>query len=140
MLDAIGAFFYFPLAIARDSETADAVISAKDLPVSGNIDQAGGIAFGIKNVANYFVFRINHLEEIAVLYKYVNSERLQRARVGMDIMFGQRYDLQVRVTDRDIAALINGTQVLAYSASAPVAGYVGLWTKADAAIRIFTSH
>lgn len=135
MLDSIGAFFYFPLAIARDSECADSFLSARVLPVSGNIDQAGGIAFGIRNIANYFVFRINPLEENAMIYEYVNGERLQRATIDLDLPTGQWHDLHVRIAGQSIAALLNGEQVLEYSAAAPIAGHVGLWTKADAVIR-----
>jgi pyruvate,water dikinase len=135
MLDSIGAFFYFPLAIARDSEVADAVLSALVLPVSGNIDQAGGIAFGIRNIANYFVFRVNPLEENAMIYEYVNGERLQRATVDLDLPTGQWYDLRIRIAGQNITALLNGRQILEYAAATPVAGHVGLWSKADAVIR-----
>jgi pyruvate,water dikinase len=85
MLDSIGAFFYFPIAIARDSESADATISVGVLPVGGNIDQAGGIAFGIRNVANYFVFRINPLEENVMMYEYCNGHRWCAVRWIMDL-------------------------------------------------------
>lgn len=135
MLDSIGAFFYFPIAIARDSESADATISVGVLPVGGNIDQAGGIAFGIRNVANYFVFRINPLEENVMMYEYCNGHRLVRGSMDMDLSTGVWYELQVRIAGREIAGFVNGLHVLSHTASAPVSGHGGLWTKADALIR-----
>jgi len=54
-LDNIQAYFYFPLAIAKDGFVSNGIISAEVMPVAGLIDQAGGIAFGIQNIGNYFV-------------------------------------------------------------------------------------
>jgi hypothetical protein len=45
------------------------------------------------------------------------------------------YELQVRIAGREIAGFVNGLHVLSHTASAPVSGHGGLWTKADALIR-----
>ena len=55
LLDNIEAYFYFPLAIAKESEVADAVLEVRVQPVAGSVDRAGGLAFGIRNINNYFV-------------------------------------------------------------------------------------
>jgi len=55
ILDNIGAYFYFPLAIVKESYVTSGVLSVRVKPVAGSIDQAGGLAFGLRNVGNYFV-------------------------------------------------------------------------------------
>ena len=80
-LDNIQAYFYFPLAIAKDGFVSNGMVSAGVMPVAGLIDQAGGIAFGIQNIGNYFVFRLNSLEDNLILFEYVNSRRIERQSV-----------------------------------------------------------
>jgi len=130
-LDNIEAYFYFPLAIARESEVQDAVVKVRVKSTAGHIDRAGGLAFGIKNVANYFVWRVNALEDNVILFEYVNNQRFQRARLPLKISTGQWYDLRVEVAGAAIRGFVDGELLLEYEAAKPVTGYVGLWTKAD---------
>ena len=58
-LDNIGAYFYFPLAIAKESFVTDAVLRVRAQVAAGKIDQVAGLAFAIRDVGNYFVLRIN---------------------------------------------------------------------------------
>jgi pyruvate,water dikinase len=129
--DNIQAYFYFPLAIASESEVADATLWVRVKSTAGYIDQAGGLAFGIKNVANYFVWRINALEDNVIIFEYVNSQRFQRARLPQKINTGEWYDLKVEVSGAIIRGFVNEELLLEYDAAKPVTGYVGLWTKAD---------
>ncbi|MFZ5998638.1 MAG: hypothetical protein ACOYW7_14305 [Nitrospirota bacterium] len=130
-LDNIEAYYYFPLAIARDSEIADGTISAKIKPVSGHIDRAGGIAFGLSNASNYFVLRINALEDNVILFEYVNGKRIQRISVQEKIKSNTGHQLTVKVSGRHIKGYLNDRLVIEYIAEKPVRGFVGLWTKAD---------
>jgi pyruvate, water dikinase len=91
MLDNIEAYFYFPLAIAKDSEVLDATLQVRVKPVAGSVDQAGGLAFGIRNINNYFVLRVNALEDNVILFEYVNNKRLTRASVQKESMKDQWY-------------------------------------------------
>jgi len=130
-LDNIEAYFYFPLAIVRESEVQDAVIKVRTKSTAGHIDRAAGLAFGVKNVANYFVWRLNALEDNVILFEYVNNQRFQRARLPLKINTGEWYDLQVEVAGTAIRGFVDGELLLEYQAAKPVSGYVGLWTKAD---------
>jgi len=60
-------------------------------PVSGSVDQAGGLAFGIRNINNYFVLRINALEDNIILFEYVHNKRLTRATAQQEITKDQWY-------------------------------------------------
>ena len=70
-------------------------ISVEVRPVEGLIDQAGGIAFGIQNIGNYFVFRLNSLEDNLILFEYVNSRRVERKSVARTLKAGQWYQLKI---------------------------------------------
>ena len=85
LLESIEAYFYFPLAIAKDSEISEGTIRVRVKPEAGSIDRAGGLAFGIRNRNNYFVIRIDALKNNVVLFEYVNNRRFQRTAVHQEI-------------------------------------------------------
>jgi pyruvate, water dikinase len=131
LLDNIEAYYYFPLAIAKDSEVADATVSVRTKSVAGSVDQAGGLAFGIRNINNYFVLRINALEDNVILFEYVNNKRLTRATVQKEIMKDQWYLIAVEISGNTLKGYLDDELLMEYTAERPLAGYVGLWTKAD---------
>jgi pyruvate,water dikinase len=130
-LDGLEAYAYFPLAVARDHQAGDADIAVEVQALSGNIDRAGGLAFGLQNSGNYFAFRVNALEDNVVLFEFVDNRRLERAKVEMPVRSGQWMRLSVRVRGNQISCLVDGQAVIEHEAGKPVAGFVGLWTKAD---------
>ncbi len=131
ILDNIEAYHYFPLAIAKKSKMAKGTVQVSVKPLSGVIDQAGGLAFAIRDWANYFVFRINALENNAILFEFKNGKRLERAGVDISITTGSWHDLRVEIQNKTIAAFLKGQQLLLYEADRDLHGYIGLWTKAD---------
>jgi pyruvate,water dikinase len=132
LLDNIGAYFYFPLAIAKESYLASGSVQVRVRPVAGRIDQAAGLAFGIRNVGNYLVFRINTLEEEVTLFEFVNNDRFKRASASASLTPGHWYDLRVDLAGKNCLCWLDGKPVVDYTATRPLDGYVGLWTKADA--------
>ena len=130
-LDNIEAYYYFPVAIVKNSEITDGSISVQIKPVSGNIDRAGGIAFGIRNIANYFVLRINALEDNLILFEYINNKRFERVRIDKRVDSNIWYQLRVEINRNVIKGFINDEVVMEYKSGEPLKGYVGLWTKAD---------
>ncbi len=130
-LDNIEAYFYFPLAIAKNSEISDGVINLKVMPIEGNIDRAGGIAFGLKDVGNYFVFRINALEDNVILFEYINNKRIKRMQANKKIEAEKWYALKVEVIGNHIKGYVDEEIVIEYDTDRDLQGYVGLWTKAD---------
>lgn len=131
ILDNMGAYYYFPLAIARESHMTEGSAEALILPVKGTIDQAGGIAFGIRDWQNYFVFRINALEDNAILFEFKNGKRIQRLHAEIPVEAGQWHRLKVDISGRRIQAHLPDSTVLTYTAERDLDGHIGLWTKAD---------
>ncbi len=130
-LDNIGAYFYFPLAVAKESFTADAVIKVRVKAAAGKIDQAAGLAFAIRDVGNYCVLRLNALEDNLILFEFVNHKRLVRAAAPTPVATGRWYTLAVEVTGETVQGFLDGQALLKYQADHPLHGYVGLWSKAD---------
>jgi len=133
LLDSIGAYFYFPLAIAKNSEMADGSVAVELMPEGGLIDRAGGIIFGLKNAANYFVFRINALEHNAILFEFVNGRRIERCTADLPIASGRWYQLCVNIAGPSIHCSVDQQALVEYHSEAPLRGHVGVWTKADSA-------
>ena len=130
-LDTIDAYFYFPVAIAKDSFVEKGEICLQVKPTAGRIDQAGGLAFGIRNIGNYFVLRVNALEDNLILFEFVNSRRFERQSVAKTIKAGQWHRLRVAVDGSHIAGYLDDQLLIELTADRSAAGYVGLWTKAD---------
>jgi pyruvate, water dikinase len=130
-LDNIGAYYYFPLAIRKGSHLNQGTVSARVRLLDGLIDQAGGIAFGIRDVGNYFVFRINALENNAILFEFRHSKRFQLATVDVPVASNTWYDLKVETAGSHVQAYLDGELLVDYEANRSMEGYLGLWTKAD---------
>jgi pyruvate, water dikinase len=131
MLDNIGAYYYFPMAIAKDSAMTDGMVRVKVKPLSGTIDQAGGLAFAIRDWDNYFVFRVNALEDNAILFEFRNGRRVARASIDTPIAGGRWHLLRVEMSGRCVRAFLEDRLMLEYDADRDLNGHVGLWTKAD---------
>ncbi len=130
-LDNIRAYYYFPIAIARESAVSDAVLQINVRPISGSIDQAGGLVFGLMNVGNYFVLRINALEDNFNLFEFINDRRFQRAAVRRKIETAEWYRIKAEISGRTLKGYLDGELLIEYTAERLINGYVGIWTKAD---------
>ncbi|NTV43936.1 MAG: pyruvate, phosphate dikinase, partial [Syntrophobacteraceae bacterium] len=130
-LDSVNAYFYFPLVVVKDWQMGDGIIRVRVKPVRGNIDRAGGIAFGLKDVCHYFSFRINALEDNVVLFEYEDCKRFQRQSASMKILPNEWHDLRVEIKGNTIQGYVNDQLVIDHEAQRIPGGHVGLWTKAD---------
>jgi pyruvate, water dikinase len=153
-LDNVGAYYYFPIAIAKESAVSDAILQVKVRALAGSIDRAGGLVFGLRNVGNYFVLRLNALEDNFVLFEFINNRRFQRAtfqnkietrsfvnpfhRMQLDgatvqkqIETGKWYDIKAEISGHTVKGYLDDELLIEYTAERPLNGHVGLWTKAD---------
>jgi pyruvate, water dikinase len=130
-LDTVKAYHFFPIAIAKNSEISEGIISVQVQLSSGNIARAGGIAFGIRNTGSYFVFRVNALKDNVMIYEYINNKRFERFRLRRRIDAGLWYRLKVEIQDTMVNGFLNDELVAAYKTDKTPEGFVGLWTRAD---------
>jgi pyruvate, water dikinase len=103
-------------------------------PLRGSIDQAGGLVFGLRDIGNYFVFRINALEDNAILFEFIDNKRFERAQVKIPVAGETWHALQVTVKDTHAFFKVNGIFMFEYLNERPIHGHAGLWTKADSVI------
>jgi pyruvate,water dikinase len=90
-----------------------------------------GLAFAIRDVGNYFVLRINALEDNLALFEYVNGKRYLRVKVQAAITLGKWYEVSVALNDNDLLGYLNGELKMEYTAENLLHGFVGLWSRAD---------
>jgi pyruvate,water dikinase len=130
-MDNIGAYFYFPIAIAKESRVSDAGLRVRVNPVAGSIDRAGGLAFAVRNIGNYFFLRLNGLEDNFILFEFVNNRRFQRASAHKEIETGKWCEIRVETSGYSLQGYLDDELLIEYTAEKPLDGYVGIWTKAD---------
>jgi pyruvate, water dikinase len=131
LLDTVGAYFYFPLIISKQGEVGNAAISLMVKPLRGSIDQAGGVVFGLRDIGNYFVLRINSLEDNAILFEFIDNKRFERVRLKIPVDRGIWHTLLVTVNDMKVTCTVNEMLMFDYLAEKSIQGHIGLWTKAD---------
>jgi hypothetical protein len=123
----------FNLCVADESNFVDGEIAVSFKAVRGKIDQGGGIVWRYADANNYYIARMNPLENNFRLYKVVNGQRSQLATKEGVTTTGEWHTLSIRQAGDQIECLLDGNkQMEAKDGTFKKAGKVGLWTKADA--------
>jgi hypothetical protein len=125
----------FNLCIADKSKFGDLDLSVAFKAIAGDADRGGGPVWRYKDAKNYYVVRMNPLEDNFRLYKVVDGKRIQLATTKEDVKADPKKWHTIRVVhvgDR-IECYFNGKKLLeAKDDTFKEAGKIGLWTKADA--------
>ncbi len=134
----------FPLAILDRTDVRDGELSVKFKPISGRVDQGGGIVWRYRDPNNYYLVRANALEDNVVLYKVQNGRRSSLAPKGTPPRtYGVKHKvpsqvwstLGVTFSGPLFTVYFNGEKLFDVEDSTfPEPGKVGLWTKADSVI------
>ena len=123
----------FNLCTADDSKFGDGELTVKFKANAGEIDQGGGPVWRYKDQNNYYICRVNPLEENFRLYKVVDGKRTTLASANTKAEFGKWHTILVKHTGKQIECSLNGQKLLeALDDSFSQPGKIGLWTKADA--------
>ncbi len=128
------------MAVLTDVSATDVDVSVRFRPVSGRVDQAGGLVWRYQNEDNYYIVRANALEDNVVLYKVQNGERTDLPVKGEGRTYGKSAEvpaaqwstLRVVATGPRFEVYFNGTKLYEVEDSTfKGTGRVGVWTKAD---------
>jgi hypothetical protein len=131
-LDTDETDYRFPVAVARDARFKDLRLSVRCKPVEGKVDQAGGLVFRYKDENNYYVVRLNALENNVRLYHVVDGRRIQFGGWNGKVAKNTWHDLAVESRGDKFQVFFNGKKVIdASDRTFSQAGAIGLWTKAD---------
>src|SRR5436190_251464 len=132
-LDRVQAYAYFPYAVAKDvDDFRNGEISVRFEGISGCIDQGAGILFNLKNNGDYLALRANPLENNLVLWKFEKGKRSSVKWIrNTPTPTRTWHDLKLHVAGNKVEGYLNGERYLEHVLPAPVAGRIGLWSKAD---------
>lgn len=138
--DADPVSYRFPLCVYEGFTGKDVDVSVIYKPISGKEDQAAGIVWRYQDQNNYYIVRANANENNVVLYKVENGIRTDLPLVGKGrtygtkakILSGEWGTLRVVATGNRFEVYSNGVKLFEVEDTTfPMAGKVGLWTKAD---------
>src|SRR5215467_745209 len=132
-LDRVQAYAYYPYVVAKDvQDFTDGEITVRFEGISGRIDQGAGILFNLKPNGDYLTIRANCLENNLVLWKFEKGKRSSvKWTRNTPTPSHQWHDLKVRIAGDKVEGYLDGKLQLEHTLPAPVAGKIGLWSKAD---------
>ncbi|MBM3897909.1 MAG: hypothetical protein FJ358_05225 [Thaumarchaeota archaeon] len=122
---------HFPILIFENGIYSDARISARIKPVDGSVDRAGGIAFKFVDTGNYYVARINALENTIQLYKFLGSRMFPLASIEVLVEVDKWHLLEVETFGPVIRCYYEGKLVIEKEDNSIESGKAGFWTKSD---------
>ena len=124
--------YRFPLAIYNPFSGKDVGVSIRFKPVSGTVDQAGGIAVRLLTPDDYYVARANALEDNVRFYRVVKGRREQLAGADIKVAANVWHTLALKAEgDRFSISYDGKTLFTAEDNTFAGPGKVALWTKAD---------
>jgi hypothetical protein len=126
----------YNLCVLEDARYKDLDLTVSFKTMAGDTDQGGGLVWRLQDGDNYYVARMNPLEDNFRLYKVEAGSRKQLATADVEAAPGQWHTLRVVHQGNNIACYLNGKKYLdARDDAFTGAGKIGVWTKADAQTR-----
>jgi len=123
----------FNLCVSAEPKLADVQINLSLKAVSGKIDRGGGAVWRYQDAKNYYIARVNPLEDNFRFYKVIDGQRTQLATADVKAEAGKWHAIKIVHRGKHIHCSLNGKQLLHLNDDAiSAAGQIGLWTKADA--------
>jgi hypothetical protein len=128
-----GANRIFNLCVAQDTNYSGVDIELAIMAMSGEMDQGGGPVWRYTDANNYYVARVNPLEDNYRVYKVVEGKRIELGSMDVDVLAGKWHRLRVVHQGDHIQCFLNDQLRLdVHDGTFAQAGKIGLWTKADA--------
>jgi hypothetical protein len=131
---AEGPSSLFNLCIAEETNFKDVEVSAAFKANKGKLDQGGGVVWRLQDADNYYIARMNPLEDNFRVYKVIAGKRIQLGtKEGLKVPAGEWHRIKVTMRGDAIQCFLDDTMYLeAKDDAITKAGKVGLWSKADA--------
>lgn len=126
----------FNICVADGASYKDIDLTLKFKPMAGETDQGGGPVWRFQDGNNYYIARMNPLEDNFRFYKVVAGKRMELASANVKVKDGVWHTIRVVHKGDHVKCYLNGKKYLdAKDATFQDAGKIGFWTKADAQTR-----
>jgi hypothetical protein len=124
----------FNICVVEDTKYKDVEAKVSFKAVKGKKDQGGGIVWRYQDANNYYVARMNPLEDNFRVYKVVAGKRAKEFQSAtVKVPAGEWHTLAIKQVGDHIECFLDGKKHLDVKDDTfKEAGKVGLWTKADA--------
>lgn len=124
----------FNLCVANDTNFKNVEVAVSFRANKGKNDQGGGIVWRYQDANNYYVARMNPLEDNYRLYHVVSGKRTQIGGVEkLKVPAGEWHTLKIKMVDDRIICFLDGVkQIESNDSTLSKPGKIGLWTKSDA--------
>jgi hypothetical protein len=132
---------HFNIVFNSEIEAKNIELSVKIQAINGKKDRGGGLVFRYQDPQNYYVVRVNSLENNVVLYKVEDGVRTDLPLLGKGLTYGAIIQAignewcTLKVTAKEDIFTIyldNKELFIVQDETFKNAGKVGLWTKSDA--------
>ena len=124
----------FPYGVVLQAGTfGDGELQVDFRLVGGASDQFASLLFGLTADGNHYAYRYNTKDGDTALWKVVDGqrERLHHGGIPVAVPLGEWRTLRLNIEGTQLSGWVDDTQALTFTLPAPVAGRVGLWSKAD---------
>jgi hypothetical protein len=124
----------FNICVAQDTNYRDVELSVAFKAVAGENDQGGGFVWRFQDHNNYYIARMNPLEDNYRVYKVVAGKRTQLGgKEGVKVKAGEWHKLKVEVKGNKMEGYLDGQKFWEITdGTYQNAGKIGLWSKSDA--------
>jgi hypothetical protein len=131
---ALGAGSLFNVCVAEDTNFKDVELGVAFKAMHGKKDQGGGLVWRYLDANNYYIARMNPLEDNFRVYKVVAGKRIQLdTKEALKVPVGEWHTMKIKHVGDAIECWLDGKKYLeAKDDAITKPGKVGLWTKADA--------
>src|SRR4029077_17061121 len=103
----------FPHCVWDGPVARDILARVRFKPISGKVDQAGGLVVRWKGENNYYVARANALENNVRFYKVVNGKRRQLEGRDLEVKAGVWHALSIRAVGSAFEVSFDGAKLYA---------------------------
>jgi hypothetical protein len=127
----------FNLCVADEPSLKDVEVTVAFKAIKGKKDQGGGIVWRYQDANNYYVARMNPLEDNFRVYRVVAGKRSKELRsADVKVPEGEWHTIKIKQVGDHIECFLDGKKYLdVRDDTFQKAGKVGLWTKSDAQSR-----
>jgi hypothetical protein len=125
---------FFNLCVAEASHFKDVELQVAFKAVRGKNDQGGGLVWRYRDRDNYYIARMNPLEDNFRVYRVVAGKRKQlQSKDGLKVKAGEWHTIKIDMEADHIHCYFDGEKMLdTKDETFKDAGKIGLWSKSDA--------